>query len=240
MWVKNVGLDNKFRPTRYEDVAGQEVTKMILRHLVAGGAGLLQSYLFGGPWGSGKTTLARILGRALLCARPAGGDPCDACESCLALLSDHGSPDFVEVDAATRSGKADVLSILEDLRYDEHAGRRRVYLFDECFTEDTVLLVRDHAADPPRFRSIRDLVESRFSGEVWSFDLATRQQVWRPVTAWFDLGEREVVTLEFEGGVRLTVTPDQLLFTRNRGWVEARNLIGDDDIEESAFFSSGS
>lgn len=127
-----MGLDNKFRPTRYEDVAGQEVTKMILRHLVAGGAGLLQSYLFGGPWGSGKTTLARILGRALLCARPAGGDPCDACESCLALLSDHGSPDFVEVDAATRSGKADVLSILEDLRYDEHAGRRRVYLFDEC------------------------------------------------------------------------------------------------------------
>jgi len=127
-----VGLDNKYRPTRYEDVAGQEVVKTILRHLVAGGSGHLQSYLFGGPWGSGKTTLARILARALLCARPVGGDPCDACESCIAMLSDHGSPDFVEVDAATRSGKADVMMLLEDLRFDEHAGRRRIYLFDEC------------------------------------------------------------------------------------------------------------
>lgn len=127
-----MGLDTEFRPTRYADVAGQEATKVMLCHIVRSGAGLSQSYLFGGPWGSGKTTLARILARALLCYQPAAGEPCDACESCLAMLSSRGSPDFIEIDAATQSSKADVVAMLENLQYDEHTGRRRIYLYDEA------------------------------------------------------------------------------------------------------------
>lgn len=126
-----MGLDTKSRPTRYEDVLGQDATKQILRQIVVAGAGCRQSYIFAGPYGTGKTTLARILARAILCASPAYGDPCDQCESCRRMLDPAGNVDFVEVDAATRSGKADVLRVLEDLAYDEGMGRRRLYLWDE-------------------------------------------------------------------------------------------------------------
>lgn len=126
-----MGLDTRNRPQCYDDVLGQDTLKQICRHLVASGAGCHQSYIFAGPYGTGKTTFARILARALLCRSPQRGDPCDQCDSCRRMLDVAGSVDFVEVDAATRSGKADVLRILEDLAYDEGMGRRRIYLFDE-------------------------------------------------------------------------------------------------------------
>lgn len=126
-----MGLDTRSRPQKYSDVLGQDLLKQVCTHLVSSGAGLHQSYIFAGPYGTGKTTLARILARALLCRAPVRGEPCDLCEPCRRMLDAAGSLDFVEVDAATHSGKADILRILEDLVYDEGMERRRIYLFDE-------------------------------------------------------------------------------------------------------------
>lgn len=208
---------------------GQRGTVQILRQFVKTGAGFYQSYLFAGPFGSGKTTLGRILARALLCEAPVEGEPCDACTSCRSILDNGSSDNFVEVDAATNSGKADVKRITEEIEYATFSGRRRLYLFDECFTADTVLLTREG------FRSIRELVESRFQGEVLSFSSEDGAPVWRNLTDWFDLGEKPVVTLEFDNGVTLTVTPNQEMYTRNRGWVAACDLTEEDDVEETSF-----
>lgn len=125
-----MGLDTKYRPVRYADVVGQTATVTILRRIIQSGAGFSQSYLFGGPWGSGKTTLARILAKTLLCHTPQEGEACGKCRSC-EEMQDGISPDFREVDAATHSGKADVVRLLENIPFDEHAGRRQLYLFDE-------------------------------------------------------------------------------------------------------------
>lgn len=127
-----MSLDTTYRPRRYDDVLGQAATIAILREYVRSGRGLHQSYLFCGGHGSGKTTLGRILARALLCAAPKDGNPCDECPSCLGMLADGTSADFVEVDAATNSGKSDILKITEEIQYATFSGRRRLYLFDEA------------------------------------------------------------------------------------------------------------
>lgn len=127
-----MSLDTKYRPRRYEDVLGQEATVAILREYVASGRGFRQSYLFAGGHGSGKTTLGRILARALLCDAPVKGGPCDQCFSCRTMLETGGSADFSEVDAATNSGKADMIRITDELQYQSFSGKRRIYLFDEA------------------------------------------------------------------------------------------------------------
>lgn len=78
-----------------------------------------------------NTTLGRILARALLCDKPVGGDPCDQCSSCKSILERGSSECFVEVDAATNSGKDDIRKVVDLLQYDTYSGRRRIYLFDE-------------------------------------------------------------------------------------------------------------
>jgi DNA polymerase III subunit gamma/tau len=127
-----VALDTKYRPLVYDDVLGQEAAVDVLRQFVKDGRGFHQSYVFCGQHGSGKTTLGRILARALLCEAPNNGNPCDECHSCTTLL-DGGTTDcFEELDAATRSGKADVLRITEEIQYSTFSGKRSVYLFDEA------------------------------------------------------------------------------------------------------------
>ena len=126
-----MALDTKHRPRTYDDVLGQRETIAILKQYVASGAGFHQSYLFAGPFGSGKTTLARVLARALLCSAPVAGEPCDRCTSCKSLLDGGTSPDFFEIDAATNSGKDSVRKIVDELQYSTFSGKRRLYLLDE-------------------------------------------------------------------------------------------------------------
>ncbi len=127
-----MALDTKYRPLTYSDVLGQEASIDVVRQLVKEGRGFHQSYVFCGQHGSGKTTLGRILARALLCEDPIDGNPCDECHSCTTLLNGGTTECFEELDAATRSGKSDILRITEQIQYSTFSGKRAVYLFDEA------------------------------------------------------------------------------------------------------------
>ena len=126
-----MALDTKYRPQTYGDVLGQDATVAVLRQFVKEGRGLHQSYVFCGQHGSGKTTLGRLLARALLCESPVEGAPCDSCGSCRVLLDGGTHECFEELDAATKSGKSDLARIVEDVTYSTYSGNRRIYLFDE-------------------------------------------------------------------------------------------------------------
>lgn len=126
-----MSFDTKYRPVRFEDVLGQDASVRVLRELVKQGRGRHQSYVFAGPHGSGKTTLARILARALLCEDPVDGAPCDKCESCRSILETGTSEGFVEIDAATKTGKDNVTQMVADADYSTTTGTGRIYLIDE-------------------------------------------------------------------------------------------------------------
>lgn len=117
---------------RYADVLGQESATAVLRQFVKEGKGFHQSYVFCGQHGSGKTTLGRILARALLCEAPVDGEPCDQCPSCAILIEGRTHECFEELDAASKSKKEDLARIVEDVSYSSFSGRRRIYLFDEA------------------------------------------------------------------------------------------------------------
>lgn len=129
-----MSFDTKYRPHRFSDVIGQENTIALLRKLLQQGEVFQKSYVFSGPSGTGKTTIARILARASLCDAPtAEGEPCDSCTSCREILDRGESPSFTEMDAANHTGADNIRSIIEGLDYFTLGGSdRKIYLIDEC------------------------------------------------------------------------------------------------------------
>jgi DNA polymerase III subunit gamma/tau len=128
-----MSYDTTYRPTQFKDVVGQESTVQVLTSLLLQGKQFEQSYVFSGPSGTGKTTLARILARAMLCDDLQAGMPCDECVSCKSMLSGEALPSFREMDAANHSGADKVRSLVQSLDYYILGGGDRVvYLIDEA------------------------------------------------------------------------------------------------------------
>jgi len=130
-----MSFDTKYRPDLFEDVIGQQSTIHVLQELLRRGDIFQKSYVFSGPSGTGKTTTARILARAMLCDNfdPDVAEPCNECNSCREILDRGDSPSFKEMDAANHTGADNIRKIVEGLNYYTlDGGDRKIYLIDEC------------------------------------------------------------------------------------------------------------
>ena len=124
-----VSLTLKYRPATFADVVGQEHVTRTLRNAVAGGR-IHHAYLFAGPRGTGKTSVARVLGKALNCEHGPTPDPCGECDMCRAIR-DGRALDIVEIDAASNRGIDEIRELRERVKYSPAEARHKLYILDE-------------------------------------------------------------------------------------------------------------
>ena len=127
--MEYTALYRDFRPAKFEDMVGQDhITRTLRNQIIAGRVG--HAYLFNGGRGTGKTTSAKILARAVNCLNPQDGEPCNECEICKEIL--NGSlTDVVEMDAASNNSVEDIRNIREEVNFLPTKAKYRVYIIDE-------------------------------------------------------------------------------------------------------------
>ena len=152
-------LYRKYRPQTFSDVIGQEHVVQTLKGALTSGR-ISHAYLFTGPRGTGKTTLARLLAKALNCAGR-GNDPCDKCDSCVSI-KDNRSLDLIEIDAASNRGIDEIRSLKESAQVAASSGGYKIFIIDEA-----------HMLTTPAFNALLKLLEEPPSHVV--FILATTE-----------------------------------------------------------------
>ncbi len=122
-------LYRKFRPINFAEIVGQEhITRTLRNQIIADRVG--HAYLFNGGRGTGKTSAAKVLARAINCLNPKDGEPCNECEICRGAI--NGSlTDIVEMDAASNNSVEDIRSIREEVNFLPTKAKYRVYIIDE-------------------------------------------------------------------------------------------------------------
>ena len=153
-------LYRKWRPRTFDDVVGQDHITETLKRQVASGR-LSHAYLFTGTRGTGKTTCAKILSRAVNCQNPVDGNPCNQCPACLGI--ENGSIlDVLELDAASNNGVDQVRALRDEAIYAPANVKKRVYIVDEV-----------HMLSVPAFNALLKILEE--PPEHLMFILATTE-----------------------------------------------------------------
>jgi DNA polymerase-3 subunit gamma/tau len=139
-----------FRPTTFESVVRQEHIVKILKNQITEGK-IGHAYLFCGPRGTGKTSLAKIFARAINCENPQNGSPCGVCPTCKALAN-PANLDISEIDAASNNGVDEMRDLREKVQYPPVAGKYKVYIIDEVhmLTQSAFNAVLKTLEEPPR------------------------------------------------------------------------------------------
>ena len=149
--VPHQALYRRWRAQTFTEIVGQQAVVETLRNAVRAGR-VSHAILFVGPRGTGKTSLARILAKAVNCTNLQDGDPCDRCEACVSIREGRAI-DLIEIDAASNRGIADIRDLRERINYAPTDLKRKVYILDEAhqITKDAWNALLKSLEEPPDF-----------------------------------------------------------------------------------------
>jgi len=142
-------LYRKYRPKSFAEVIGQEHVTRTLKGAILSDL-LSHAYIFAGPRGSGKTTIARLLAKAVNCRKRSGHEPCLKCESCLEFENNR-SLDLIEIDAASHRGIDDIRELKEGIKFSPNKEEYKVFIIDEAhqLTKEAVNALLKTLEEPP-------------------------------------------------------------------------------------------
>jgi DNA polymerase-3 subunit gamma/tau len=148
--VEHLALYREWRPQLFQDVIGQEHVSRTLRNAVRQGQ-VAHAYLFCGPRGTGKTSTARILAKAVNCPNSEGGEPCNTCDSCRNITAGI-SMDVIEMDAASHRGIEEIRDLNQKVCFAPTAGKSRLFIIDEVhmLTGEAFNALLKTLEEPPR------------------------------------------------------------------------------------------
>ena len=127
--MEYVALYRKYRPKKLDEIYGQEYIVKIVKNSILNNK-FMHAYLFSGPRGTGKTTVAKLLAKIVNCSKLKKFDPCDKCNSCT-LINDRSNPDIIEIDAASNNGVDEIRSIRDSVVLMPSVSKYKVYIIDE-------------------------------------------------------------------------------------------------------------
>ena len=147
--MANLVLYRKYRPQTFSEIVGQEhivktLTNAILSDMIS------HAYLFSGPRGTGKTTIARLLAKAINCENLKGFEPCNKCSSCLEIVQGR-SIDLMEIDAASHRGIDDIRELRDGIKFAPNKLKYKVFIIDEChqLSKDAANALLKTLEEPP-------------------------------------------------------------------------------------------
>ena len=127
---ENLVLYRKYRPQSFKEIIAQEHIVQTLQNSIKADS-ISHAYLFTGPRGSGKTTIARIFAKTINCQKPVDANPCNKCDSCLEITNGN-SMDLIEIDAASHTGVDEVRELISGIKFAPVKSKYKIFIIDEC------------------------------------------------------------------------------------------------------------